>query len=53
MIWEGTPSKEPVERLKSLGINSLVYDPCGNMPQENDFLNVMHQNIENLQQAFP
>jgi len=53
MIWEGTPLKEPVARLKSLGINSLVYDPCGNMPQEGDFLNVMHQNIENLQQAFP
>jgi len=53
MIWEGTPLKEPVERLKSLGINSLVYDPCGNMPQEGDFLNVMHQNIENFQQAFP
>jgi zinc transport system substrate-binding protein len=53
MMWEGTPKKETVERLKSLGIKSLVYDPCGNAPQEGDFLQVMHQNIENLQQAFP
>ena len=53
MIWEGTPLKEPVERLKSLGINSLVYDPCGNTPQEGDFLKIMHQNVENLQRAFP
>jgi zinc transport system substrate-binding protein len=53
MIWEGTPIKEPVERLKSMGINSLVYDPCGNTPQEGDFLKIMHQNVENLQRAFP
>ena len=53
MIWEGTPKKETVERLKSLGINSLVYDPCGNAPQEGDFLQVMHQNVENLKMAFP
>lgn len=53
MIWEGTPTKEPVERLKSMGITSLVYDPCGNTPQEGDFLKIMHQNVENLQRAFP
>ena len=53
IIWEGTPKKETVERLKSLGINSLVFDPCGNLPQEGDFLQVMHQNVENLKVAFP
>ena len=53
MIWEGTPINETMERLKSLGISSLVYDPCGNTPQEGDFLNVMHKNVENLQRAFP
>ena len=52
MIWEGTPKKETVERLKSLGLNSLVYDPCGNTPQDGDFLQVMHQNVENLSMAF-
>lgn len=53
MIWEGPPKKETVERLKSLGINSLVYDPCGNAPQEVDSLQVMHRNVENLKRAFP
>ncbi len=41
MLWEGTPIKESVERLRSLEIKSLVYDPCGNAPQEVDFLQVI------------
>jgi zinc transport system substrate-binding protein len=48
MIWEGEPIKEPVEKLKSLGIQSLVFDPCGNVPDQGDFMSVMRQNVENL-----
>ena len=53
MIWEGEPIKEPVEKLKSLGIQSLVFDPCGNVPEKGDFLTVMRQNKENLKAVFP
>jgi zinc transport system substrate-binding protein len=52
MIWEGEPIKEPVEKLKSLGIQSLVFDPCGNVPEKGDFMSVMRQNVENLKAAF-
>ena len=52
MIWEGTPKKETVGRLKSLGINSLVFDPCGNMPELGDFISIMKKNIEYLKSAF-
>jgi zinc transport system substrate-binding protein len=52
MIWEGEPIKEPVEKLKSLGIQSLVFDPCGNVPDQGDFISVMRQNVENLKLAF-
>jgi len=52
MIWEGKPMGESVEKLKSIGINSLVFDPCGNAPDRGDFLTVMHQNVENLKLAF-
>ncbi len=31
MIWEGEQIKEPADKLKSLGIQSLVFDPCGNV----------------------
>lgn len=52
MIWEGNPMKKSVERLKSIGINSIVFDPCGNVPDKGDFLSVMRQNIENLKSAY-
>jgi len=52
MIWEGNPIKEPVAKLKSMGINSLIFDPCGNVPDQGDFLSVMWKNVENLKPAF-
>jgi zinc transport system substrate-binding protein len=48
MVWEGEPIEENVERLKELGIQSTVFDPCGNAPEEGDFLSVMQGNAENL-----
>ena len=52
MIWEGEPLKESVERLKAIGIQSVVFDPCGNAPDQGDFMSVMRQNVENLEAAF-
>jgi len=52
MIWEGEPIKESVNKLKSVGISSLVFDPCGNVPDQGDFISVMLQNIENLKVVF-
>jgi zinc transport system substrate-binding protein len=52
MIWEGDPLLESVEKLKSIGLDSLVFDPCGNKPDQGDFLTVMKQNIENLKEAY-
>jgi zinc transport system substrate-binding protein len=52
MIWEGEPMAGSVEKLQTLGVQSLVFDPCGNTPEQGDFLNVMQQNVVNLRQAF-
>ena len=52
MIWEGEPMKESAERLKAIGVNSLVFDPCGNIPDQGDFMSVMRRNGENLKPAF-
>jgi zinc transport system substrate-binding protein len=52
MIWEGEPMAASVEKLQTLGVQSLVFDPCGNTPEQGDFLSVMQQNVVNLQQAF-
>ena len=52
MIWEGKPTKESVEGLQAIGVNSLVFDPCGNRPNQGAFLSVMRQNIDNLKPVF-
>lgn len=52
MIWEGTPDRATVEQLKSLGLSSLVFYPCGNVPEQGDFMTVMRNNIANLKKCF-
>lgn len=51
MVWEGEPLKEAVEKLRALGLESVVFDPCGNVPEEGDFLDVMRSNLRNLDSA--
>ena len=53
MIWEGEPVQVSVDKLKALGVDSLVFDPCGNVPDQGDFMTVMRSNVDNLRQAFP
>ena len=52
MIWEGEPMKKSAERLREIGVDSLVFDPCGNIPDQGDFLSVMRHNVENLKPVF-
>jgi zinc transport system substrate-binding protein len=52
MIWEGEPIKESVEKLKAIGMESVVFDPCGNTPDQGNFISMMQQNVENLKAAF-
>lgn len=48
MLWEGDPLDETKQRLLDLGIKSVVYDPCGNLPESRDFRSVMLDNVRNL-----
>ena len=53
MIWEGQPVQASVDELKALGVDSLVFNPCGNVPDQGDFMMVMRGNVEDLRKAFP
>jgi zinc transport system substrate-binding protein len=53
MIWEGEPAKESIERLSLIGLNSVVFHPCGNVPDSGDFMSVMKANVKALEKAFP
>lgn len=52
MIWEGRPVQASVDGLKTRGVDSLVFDPCGTAPDQGDFMTVMKQNVENLRIAY-
>ena len=52
MLWEGEPLPETAARLAALGVESAVFDPCGNRPESGDYLSVMAKNLANLESVF-
>lgn len=51
MVWEGEPAEATVKRLEALGLESLVYTPCGSAPGEGNFLGVMRKNAAGLDRS--
>jgi zinc transport system substrate-binding protein len=52
LVWEGEPDAKVVADLKVLGIGSVVFDPCGTVPTEGDFLSVMRKNVSALTSVY-
>ncbi|TDI93556.1 MAG: hypothetical protein E2O76_17065 [Caldithrix sp.] len=52
VIWEGVPLPRIVTRLESLGIQSVVFDPCAGTPSQEDFLSTMKMNPVALKIAY-
>ena len=52
MLWEGEPMAETSSTLAELGVRSVVFDPCGNAPEQGDYLTVMRENVSNLIEVF-
>ncbi len=52
LLWEAEPMAQSAHRLAEIGVRSIVFNPCANVPAQGDWLSVMQQNIENLQAAF-
>jgi len=52
MLWEGEPNSETVRRLDDQGIQSAMFDPCGNKPETGDFLEVMTENLSILKRIY-
>jgi zinc transport system substrate-binding protein len=51
MIWEDKPLREIQTRLEEIGLNVVVFNPCGNRPQAGDFMDMMQRNVERLKEA--
>ena len=52
MLWEGSPLPQVAEKLRAMGIESLLFDPCAQPPEKGDFLSVMGENVRRLGKAF-
>ena len=52
MIWEAEPAAGVVTRLEELGVRSLVFAPCANRVEDDDFLSVMRANVARLEEAW-
>lgn len=46
MLWEGEPLAETAAGLGELGLDTVVFDPCGNLPEDGDYWTVMADNVE-------
>ena len=51
MIWEGPPLEATVEVLQAMGFRIVVFDPCGNTPDDGDFLSTMREGLGALSAA--
>jgi len=49
MLWEGDPLETSVASLDERGISSVVFSPCANPPEEDDWMTVMTANAEALE----
>jgi zinc transport system substrate-binding protein len=52
MIWEGEPLAETVAELAELGVDSVTFAPCGNVPGEGDYLVVQRKNLTDLAKIY-
>ncbi|SVD31388.1 uncharacterized protein METZ01_LOCUS384242, partial [marine metagenome] len=53
MLWEAKPDKAIARKLVEQGVSSVVFNPCGNRPDEGDWLSVIQANISRLSRAVP
>jgi zinc transport system substrate-binding protein len=52
LVWEGETDPEIIKKLQEQGVKSVVFNPCGNVPAEGDFIFVMRNNIKRLRIAY-
>ena len=45
MIWEAEPLESTSTKLKQMGLEVVVFNPCSNRPDVGDFLAVMQENV--------
>jgi len=52
MIWEGKPTTENLEYIRSLGLQNIVIESCMNRPENGDFITQMQENLKIFKKAY-
>ena len=52
MLWEAEPLPATASQLRELGVESVVFSPAGNRPDDGDYLSVMEANLRRLDTAY-
>jgi zinc transport system substrate-binding protein len=52
MIWEGAPHSDTLRDLQKIGVESVVFDPCGNTPDDGDYISIMRSNLKQLHRLY-
>jgi putative ABC transport system permease protein len=48
MVWEANPLPAVADRLRKMGIATVVFETCANQPDQGDYLSAMKANAERL-----
>jgi zinc transport system substrate-binding protein len=51
MLWEADPLPETAARLRQMGVEPVLFDPCGGASAERDFVKSMRANLDRLSRA--
>ena len=51
IFFEGAPHPKAEERLRALGVATVVFEPGGNRPASGDWLGVMNENAARVEAA--
>ncbi len=51
MLWDKAPPKQAAAKLAAIGLSSVVFDPCSDMPAEGNWLSVMKANVSRMREA--
>lgn len=49
MLWESEPLPDIISGLEDLGVAVAVFNPCGNRPEQGDYMTVMEANAAALE----
>ena len=49
MIWEDEPTPANADAIAAIGLGSVVFSPCANVPASGDWLEEMHRNLDRIE----